>query len=189
MSLLSRVWMGLLSRDKRLRFITRECVSWQDTRTLHDTKLVSCNELVSCLLSRVCMVLLPHFQMSHVARRKGSLVSRMTEPCVMYELVSCFIYKWAMSHVWMVSCLTFEWGMRHVWLGLFVSHINQSCVMYEWVLCLKYKQAMSHVWMVLFVSYVTERCLMYEWVSCLTYEQAMAHAWMRLLSHLWISHV
>jgi len=63
--------------------------------------------------------------------------------------VSCLIYEWVMSHIWMTH--VYQKAMSHIWMS-HVSHMNESCLIYEWLMrtkksCLIYEWVMSHIWM------------------------------------------
>ena len=74
----------------------------------------------------------------------------MTHPRVWHDVFICV--AWRIEYV--ESCYIYEWAMSHIWMSR-VTHMNESCHIYEW--------AKSHIWMS-HATYVNEPCRTYEWV-------------------------
>jgi len=110
-----------------------------------------------------------------------SHVARMNVSCRMYEWVMSHIWmshvarphsqlcqqgcvwKCVLSYIWMSHGPGYEWIMSHIWMS-HVARMNESCRTYDWV--------MSHV-RISHVARMNESCRTYEWVT----------------SHVWMSHV
>ena len=94
---------------------------------------------------------------------------------------SCHTYEWG-CHIW-ISCIIYEWVMSHIWMS-HVTHMNESFHTYEWT--------MSHIW-ISHVTHMTESCH-----TCMNYVTHMnepyhRNEWvisrMNEAHHTWMRHV